>query len=269
MYLMKGLKAFALFLAVAVLAGCGTLPNGRGWGQDATLFPGWRRVRDAAVNAVTDPATWAPAAGALVLQVDDMDGNLSDWATDHMPLFGSQEDAERAPDLLNTTAHASYLVTALLTPSGDKDVWLNAKLKGIGVGFAAMMTTCGTTFVLKDTISLTRPDGSNDRSFPSGHASSAATATMLASKNVEYLTLSNPGKTVLRAGLTTLPFAVGWARVEANKHYPSDVLFGIALGNFFGAFFNDAFLGIDSHDSMTVTIEPSKEGVMVGLTWTF
>jgi membrane-associated phospholipid phosphatase len=180
-----------------------------------------------------------------------MDGNLSDWATDHMPLFGSQEDAERADDLLNATAHASYLVTALLTPSGDEDVWLNAKLKGIGVGFAAMMTTCGTTFVLKDTISLTRPDGSNDRSFPSGHAS------------------SNPGKTVLRAGLTTLPFAVGWARVEANKHYPSDVLFGIALGNFFGAFFNDAFLGIDSHDSMTVTIEPSKEGVMVGLTWTF
>ncbi len=37
----------------------------------AALFPGWRRVRDAAVNAVTDPTTWAPAAGALVLQVDD------------------------------------------------------------------------------------------------------------------------------------------------------------------------------------------------------
>ena len=269
MYLMTGLKAFALFLAVAALTGCGTLPNGRGWGQDATPFPGWRRVRDAAVKAVTAPATWAPAAGALVLKVDDMDEDLADWATDHMFLFGSQDDAERAADLLNATAHASYLVTALLTPSGDKEVWLNAKLKGIGVGFAAMMTSCGTTCVLKDTFSLTRPDGSNDRSFPSGHASSAATATMLASKNVEYLTLSNRKKTALHAGLTTLPFAVGWARVEANKHYPSDILFGIALGNLFGAFFNDAFLGIDSHDSITVTIEPYKEGVMVGLTWTF
>jgi membrane-associated phospholipid phosphatase len=132
---------------------------------------------------------------------DWADGNLSDWATDHMPLFGSQDDAERADDLLNATAHASYLVTALLTPSGDEDVWLNAKLKGIGVGVAAMMTTCGTTFVLKDTISLTRPDGSNDRSFPSGHASSAATATMLASKNVEYLTLSG-----LRSGISLAPF---------------------------------------------------------------
>jgi len=266
---MKGLKAFALFLAVAVLAGCGTLPNGRGWGQDATLFPGWRRVRDAAVNAVTDPATWAPAAGALVLQVDDMDGNLADWATDHMPLFGSQEDTERAADFLNTTAHASYLVTALLTPSGDKEVWLNAKLKGIGVGIAAMSLSYGATYMLKDGTNRTRPDGSNDRSFPSGHASSAATATMLASKNVEYLTLSNRGKTLFSAGLTSLPFAAGWARVEANKHYPSDVLFGIALGNFFGAFFNDAFLGIDSQDSIMVTIEPSKEGVLVGLTWTF
>ena len=57
MYFMKGLKAFALLLALAALTRCGTPPNGRGWGQDATLFPGWRQVRNAAVNAATAHST--------------------------------------------------------------------------------------------------------------------------------------------------------------------------------------------------------------------
>jgi len=37
----------------------------------------------------------------------------------------------------------------------------------------------------------------------------------------------------------------GWARVEAQKHYPSDVLAGMALGNFMAAFIYDAFMGLE------------------------
>ena len=41
-----------------------------------------------------------------------------------------------------------------------------------------------------------------------------------------------------------------WARVEAGKHHPSDVLVGWALGNFVGetaalAFFNDTTMNLD------------------------
>jgi membrane-associated phospholipid phosphatase len=199
-----------------------------------------------------------------------MDENLADWATEHRPLFGSQEDAETASDVLTNIGHAAYLITALLTPSGEEaGAWLNAKLKGIGVGITGMALSYGTTSVLKEQTNRTRPNGYNQRSFPSGHASSAATSTMLASRNVEYLALSDWGKTTLRIGLTALPFAVGWARVEAERHYPSDVLVGVALGNFFGAFFNDAFLGIDLPDDIAVTFQPSREGVLVGITWAF
>ena len=37
--------------------------------------------------------------------------------------------------------------------------------------------------------------------------------------------------------------ATAWARVEANQHYPSDVLVGLGLGHFMGSFFTHAFLG--------------------------
>jgi hypothetical protein len=60
-------------LLVACVAGCSTLPNGRGWGQDATLAPGWARVGQAAVQAACDPKVWVPLAGAAVFQIDGWD----------------------------------------------------------------------------------------------------------------------------------------------------------------------------------------------------
>ncbi|HUT69132.1 MAG TPA: phosphatase PAP2 family protein [Desulfatiglandales bacterium] len=267
---MKALNTVTLLLIAAVFTGCGTLPNGRGWGQDATLFPGWKRVREAAVNAATAPKTWIPAAAALVLQVDDMDTEISEWAADTVPVFGSADDAARASDRLSQIGHGLYLLTALSTPSGDEGkVWVNNKLKGIGIGLAAMAVSYGTTDALKGATGRTRPEKSDRRSFPSCHASTTAVSTMLASGNVEYLRLPTWGKTSLQVGLAALPYAAGWARVEANKHYPSDILVGVALGNFFGTFFNDAFLGIDSTVNIAVTVEPSQQALVVGLRWTF
>jgi hypothetical protein len=40
---------------VTVIAGCATLPNGRRWGEDATIVPGWERVRASAIKAASDP----------------------------------------------------------------------------------------------------------------------------------------------------------------------------------------------------------------------
>ena len=85
----------AIFVLSGVLTtGCGTLPNGRKWGQDATLTPGWERVRKAAFNAAVSPETWVPVACAAILQIDDMDHRISDWATDHHPIFGTQKTAK-------------------------------------------------------------------------------------------------------------------------------------------------------------------------------
>ena len=60
---MRPCRCLALFSLVALTAACGTLPNGRAWGEDATATPGWRQVR--AAWTVIQPMT-ARARGSRV-----------------------------------------------------------------------------------------------------------------------------------------------------------------------------------------------------------
>jgi membrane-associated phospholipid phosphatase len=85
----------------------------------------------------------------------------------------------------------------------------------------------------------------------------------MASRNVSTLGWSDNAVSASRFGLGTLTAATAWARVEANQHYPSDVLAGIALGHFFGAFITDAFLGVSDPNRLVVTFEPSRAGYTV------
>jgi len=64
--------------------------NGHNWAEDATLLPGWKRLGNAAVHAVSNPYTWLPASGAVALQFVHMDKNLSDWDIDHSLVFRSR-----------------------------------------------------------------------------------------------------------------------------------------------------------------------------------
>jgi hypothetical protein len=43
----------------------------------------------------------------------------------------------------------------------------------------------------------------------------------------------------------------------------------MALGHFLGAFINDAFLGLRPSQDGGVTIQASREGVVLGLHWPF
>jgi PAP2 superfamily len=75
--------------------------------------------------------------------------------------------------------------------------------------------------VLKFSTQRTRPDGSNDLSFPSGHsASSFATAAVL-QRHFGW-----------KVGIPAFVVAgyVATARVHDNRHYLSDVVFGAAMG---------------------------------------
>ena len=150
-------------LIAAAGAGCATVPGGSGWGENATLTPGWKRVRESAVNAARDPHVWVPLAGAAIFQVDNLDHRVSDWAQRETPVFGSQEDAARWSDDFRTAA------------------------------------------------------------------------------------------------------SVAWARIEAGAHYPSDTLFGMALGNFIGAFINDAFIGVDTDEPAQVTVHALPRGAELRL----
>jgi membrane-associated phospholipid phosphatase len=158
----------------------------------------------------------------------------------------------------------AYAITVLLTPSGDEpDEWLVNKAKGVAVGLGARAVTSQVTHVLKDGVGRERPDGSDDLSFPSGHSSASAVNTRLASRNLRAIEMPNGTLRVLDIGLLTLTVGTSWARIEAGKHYPSDTLFGMALGNFFAAFINDAFLGAPADERRGVMIEAVPGGAAV------
>lgn len=253
------------WLLVLCLAGCGTLPGGRKWGQDATLLPGWHRIGQAAVNAVTDPYTWVPAAGAAVFGIGNFDRRVSDWAREHHPVYGSRSRALSMSTDLVSVSRIAGVTTAVLTPSGDEP-WgfLWSKAKGLAVEYAAVGAAGGATSGLKDLTRRQRPDGSGNGSFPSGHTTYAASWSSLGRRNLESIAMPGLLRGTLDVGFAGLTAGTAWARVEGGKHYPSDVLAGAALANLITGFVHDAFLGLEP-GAPALTVEPAERGVVAAL----
>lgn len=267
---MKSFSVHLLVFALLFLSGCTTLPNGRSWGEDAALVPGWERIRESAVNAAKDPWVWGPLVGAAAFQIDDWDRRTSDWAREHTPVFGSEENAEDWSDHLRNASVLAHYVTIAATPSGpDPGDWLLNKAKGTLVGIAAVSSTVLVTNGLKDATDRERPNGDDSASFPSGHTSSSAVHTRLASRNLRSIDMSDGWRCAADVGLTALTLGTSWARIEAGWHYPSDTLVGMAIGNFLASFFNDAFLGLEERSTVAVSMQAVPEGAGIQWRWRF
>jgi hypothetical protein len=245
----------ALGVAFVVSTGCGTLPNGEPgerWGERAFEFDR-ERIGRAARDAALDPQTWVPALGAAVFAIDDWDERVSDWAVDRTPIFGSNDSADDASDTLSFILGGEAVLTALATPSGERPA--GPKTKGVAVEAAAVGLTAGTVGLLKNVVGRSRPlDSSSTSSFPSSHAAIAFSLSTLSNRNLGYLDMPRGARTALRIGNVALATGVAWARVEAGKHYPSDVLVGAALGHFLTAFVHDAFLGLPDDSDLDFAI---------------
>jgi len=81
-------------------------------------------------------------------------------------------------------------------------------------------TTFGVTYTVKIGVNRTRPNGA-DYSFPSGHTSASFSSAGYIHQRYGY----KKGRLAYFAAAF-----VGWTRIQANKHYVSDVLAGAALG---------------------------------------
>jgi membrane-associated phospholipid phosphatase len=107
-----------------------------------------------------------------------------------------------------------------------------------------------------------RPDGSDDDSFPSGHASTAAVFGTLTVRDLQSIDVSSAIRTTLEIGAGAMTAGTAWARVEAARHYASDVRVGIALGNLMGAFFTEAFLGLEPGAKLAFSAQPTRGGAL-------
>jgi membrane-associated phospholipid phosphatase len=215
-------------------------------------------MKRAAVRSATDPMTWLPLAGSVLLAVTRTDDAVSDWAADKQPLFG--DNADDVSDKLLDLTTASYFVTALLAPSAS----ISDKAKGLGVGIGAIYLNRGITDGLKSVTNRERPDRTNDRSFPSGHASSSSVRATLAAENLAYLPLPDWAAGSLTVGLYCVAGGTAWARVEAEKHHVTDVLAGNALGHFVATFMQEAFMEAGVKD-LSVEFVPAGRGGSVTL----
>jgi membrane-associated phospholipid phosphatase len=254
---------------LALITSCGTLENGRGWGQDALSPVNGKRVSKALYNAATDWGTLIPAGGAVVSSLGNFDERVNSWATGHTPIFGSMDSASRTANYLLGILQAEVVLTALATPSGeDSKEWVYSKAKGLSVELGAELVTAGVTDGLKSISDRERPSGGNN-SFPSGHSSAAFTNAVLANRNLQYLSISDNLRIALNVGNYVLASATAWARVEADGHWLSDVFAGAAIGYFFGAFLHDAFMGLPEEKPVPVTVVPLRGGAMLALSFSF
>lgn len=123
--------------------------------------------------------------------------------------------SEKGWDDAGSIARDALVVAAFGVPLLEGD-WHGALQAGGSIG-ATKLLTMG----LKEAFPTLRPDGSDDKSFPSGHTSVAFAAAG---------TIHN--RHGWEAGLPAYLVAsfVGLSRVEARKHRVGDVLVGAALG---------------------------------------
>jgi len=260
---MKNLLSLLLLLH---LSGCAT-QNTR-WGETAYQQLTTQRLLHSAKKTLQQPATWLPALGSLIFTLPNLDQQTSDWASNRTPVFGSQENARRYSDDLRTLLLAETLTTSLLTPSGDTlSQWLANKSRGISAQLLAGGAAGSSSEHFKDLFQRTRPDGSDQRSYPSGHATTAASYATLANDNLHALSLSSQQRqalTYLNWGLAT---EVAWARVEGQAHYPADVLAGMALGHFVTGTLNEFLMG--NKQEIQIQLLTHQDGERVQLRWLF
>lgn len=121
----------------------------------------------------------------------------------------------------------------------------------------------GTIGGLKLAIDRTRPDGSDDRSFPSGHAG----WTYMGASIIDYE--AGWRSPLYSIGAYSIAAAISASRVIKKKHYPADVFAGAAIGisiSRIGYFLNDWIIG-KSMPTFT-PISPSNSRLQIGMSTT-
>ena len=120
-------------------------------------------------------------------------------------------------EFVSDTKKSWFVPLALYTIGGERE-YQAAKLA------TASLVLSGVTVIgLKYTVNRQRPSGEYSRwdsSFPSGHTATAVTTSIVYSKFYPKLTIP----------LILYSSMVGFARVYAQEHYPTDVLAGAILG---------------------------------------
>lgn len=221
-----------------------------------SLSSGCVSLKENAWQATKEPQTWAPLVGAVIFAATNLDDEVAAYAQRDGPVFGDPQGSSN--DLRDLLA-ISYGASTLFGPQNDGQNRFKAIAANVG-GYAATNLSVGA---LKELSNRRRPDGTSETSFPSGHAANASYLASATWSNLEGLSWPRWGRTALNVSLQGAAAGVGWGRIEAGKHHPSDVLAGYALGHFFATFV-DVSLG-EQRDDLRVRAQALPRGIVVKL----
>jgi membrane-associated phospholipid phosphatase len=159
-----------------------------------------------------DSFYWLAGGGALALAVHPQDDEINQRLIPHETFFNPGQTLGSVY-VQSGGAFITYVIGRTSS---------NEKVKHLGTDMlSAQIVAQAVTVALKVSTRRERPDGSNKHSFPSGHASTTfATATVL-QRHLGW-----------RAAVPTYTLAtyVAMSRLQENRHFLSDVVFGSALG---------------------------------------
>lgn len=221
-----------LLLTILLVSGC-TTTNRPSLGEAVTTNPGWSKLKQSGKQAFRDPNVWATLLTAVLLQIDDLDQEISDQLSEDTPVFGSNQKASDGSDDFRSLTKIAYVSTALLVPGPEgAGEWFSTKARLLGSEWVTVETAQLFASEIKDLSQRERPNHRNNQSFPSSHVAVASTQAQMANLNVEYLTIGESSKQALNITFDSFSALTAWGRVEAGEHYPSDVLAGWALGHF-------------------------------------
>lgn len=216
-----------------LLASCASV-EGPALGDRINWSPQWGQLKQRFVDTVRRPVFWAPLATAAALQLNDEDNRLTERLREDTPLFGSTGDARDASNDLSDLTKLSYLVTAAIAPVSHEANWARSKARLLFAEWAGVEATGAVTGWFKEASDRERPDARDRRSFPSGHTSKATVQAQLAILNTEYLPVAESTRSLMSTGFNAMAVGTAWARVEAGRHHPADVLAGWSLGYLMG-----------------------------------
>ena len=242
-----------LALLLPAFLSCATTPIRTEDGVPLRSWPTGARWKRAALNGLRDPTTWGTAAGAALAA--PWDKKISNWAVENTPVFGSIDNAKSASDDLRSLCNLGMLGTALAVPGGDYP-W-RSRFERLLVEEAGVWTASSLTDLAKQNIARERPDGTDNHGFPSAHSTRAFAYNGMSWRNLDAMNLPVAARVSLKTFLITAAAGTGWARVEGQRHYPSDVLAGAAVGNFVSLFIHDAFLG--EKEKVSVGVRADRE----------
>jgi len=239
----------AAALVLLLLAGCSAK-------QAAAVG---HRLKTASCNAVTDPVTWVPFAGAMALYATDSDARLTDYYVKHhwTGLYRSHTD-----DLVRGLNGAITIGTAAAVP--EKRWQRRAERVALEVGTTQVVILASDG--LKNHINKESPDGKSRDAIGSFHATIPFANSAMTRRNVALAELPLWADYGLVGASYVSSVFSALVRVEEGGHSFADQMVNASVGNFIGLFMHDLFL---LKDDLTVQTEITPERTGFTITYRY